>query len=83
MGRARSGCGAALVGSADQVLSEIEAYRKMGIRAFIFSGYPHIDECRHFGEKVMPHLKTCSLPHLYGRVPETTPATPLGVGERK
>ena len=38
IGRARSGCGAAIVGSADQVLSEIEAYQKMGIRAFIFSG---------------------------------------------
>ena len=36
VGRARSGCGAALVGSADQVLSELE--RKMGIRAFILSG---------------------------------------------
>ena len=42
IGRARSGCGAALVGSADQVLTEIEAYQKMGIRAFIFSGYPHL-----------------------------------------
>jgi alkanesulfonate monooxygenase len=28
IGRARSGCGAALVGSADQVLSEIEEYRR-------------------------------------------------------
>ncbi|MEL7151647.1 MAG: LLM class flavin-dependent oxidoreductase [Pseudomonadota bacterium] len=82
VGRARSGCGAALVGSADQVLSQIEDYQKMGIRSFIFSGYPHIDECKHFGEKVLPHLKTCSLPHVYGRVPESTPATPLGVGER-
>lgn len=82
VGRARSGCGAALVGSTDQVLSEIEEYKKMGIRAFIFSGYPHIDECRHFGSKVMPQLKTCSLPHEYGRVPSETPATPLGVGER-
>ncbi len=83
IGRARSGCGAALVGSADQVLSEIEAYRKMGIRAFIFSGYPHIDECRHFGKLVMPELETCSLPEAYGRVPTETPATPLGVGERR
>nr|CAD6600655.1 LLM class flavin-dependent oxidoreductase [Rhizobium sp. TCK] len=82
IGRARSGCGAALVGSADQVLSEIEAYRKMGIRAFIFSGYPHMDEARHFGSTVLPHLKTCSLPHAYGRVPSQTPATPLGTGER-
>lgn len=83
IGRARSGCGAALVGSADQVLSEIEEYRRMGIRAFIFSGYPHLDECRHFGRLVMPELNTCSLPHEYGRVPPETPATPLGVGERK
>ena len=83
VGRARSGCGAALVGSTDQVLSKIEAYQKMGIRAFIFSGYPHLDECRHFGTRVMPQLKTCSLPQAYGRVPETTPATPLGVGERR
>ena len=36
-----------------------------------------------FGEKVMPHLTTCSLPHEYGRVPSETPMTPLGVGERK
>ena len=82
IGRARSGCGAALVGSVDQVLSEIEAYRKMGIRAFIFSGYPHMDEALHFGSKVLPHLKTCSLPHAYGRVPSQVPATPLGTGER-
>ncbi len=83
VGRARSGCGAALVGSTDQVLSEIEAYKKMGIRAFIFSGYPHIDECKSFGSRVLPELKTCSLPEAYGRVPNTTPATPLGTGERR
>ncbi|RMH43194.1 MAG: LLM class flavin-dependent oxidoreductase [Alphaproteobacteria bacterium] len=83
VGRARSGCGAALVGSTDQVLSKLEDYRKMGMRAFILSGYPHIDEARHFGTRVMPELKTCSLPHVYGRVPAETPATPLGVGERK
>ncbi|UWQ94315.1 LLM class flavin-dependent oxidoreductase [Rhodobacteraceae bacterium M385] len=83
IGRARSGCGAALVGSADQVLTQIEEYRKMGIRAFIFSGYPHMDECKHFGRLVMPELKTCSLPEAYGRVPTSAPATPLGVGERR
>ena len=83
VGRARSGCGAALVGSTDQIMSELEDYRNMGIRAFIFSGYPHIDECRSFGTRVMPNLKTCSLPHVYGRVPADTPSTPLGAGERK
>ena len=83
VGRARSGCGAALVGSTDQILSEIEAYQKMGIRAFIFSGYPHIEECESFGKRVLPELKTCSLPEVYGRVPQSVPATPLGVGERR
>jgi alkanesulfonate monooxygenase len=83
IGRARSGCGAALVGSADQVLSRLEEYRKMGVRAFIFSGYPHLDEAGHFGRLVMPDLATCSLPHAYGRVPAETPATPLGNGVRR
>lgn len=83
VGRARSGCGAALVGSTDQVLSKIEEYRKMGIRAFIFSGYPHIEEAQHVGARVLPSLDTCSLPHAYGRVPTTIPNTPLGAGERR
>ena len=82
VGRARSGCGAALVGSTDQVLSALEDYKRMGIRAFILSGYPHLDEAEHFGTKVLPQMKTCSLPHVRGRVPETTPNTPLGLGER-
>ncbi|MEY8096563.1 LLM class flavin-dependent oxidoreductase [Falsihalocynthiibacter sp. S25ZX9] len=83
VGRARSGCGAALVGSADQVLSKIEDYQKMGIRAFIFSGYPHIEEAEYFGKLVMPHLKTCSLPQAYGRVPSKAPNTPLAAGVRR
>jgi len=83
VGRARSGCGAALVGSVDQVLSEIHDYMKMGIRAFIFSGYPHLNECEIFGTKVLPQLTTVSLAQEYGRVPATTPPTPLGTGVRK
>lgn len=83
VGRARSGCGAALVGSTDQVLSALEDYRAMGIRAFILSGYPHLDECRSFGQRVLPHLKTCALPQIYGRVPGTVPPTPLGTGPRR
>lgn len=82
IGRARSGCGAAIVGSTDQVMSEIEDYMKMGIRAFIFSGYPHIDESRHFGSRILSQMKTASLPHHYGRVPTKTPETPLGLGPR-
>ncbi|MCR9193923.1 MAG: LLM class flavin-dependent oxidoreductase [Hyphomonas sp.] len=82
IGRARSGCGAALVGSTDQVLSELEAYQNMGIRAFILSGYPHLEECAHFGQRVLPQMKTCSLPEIYGRVPASPPATPLAAGKR-
>ena len=82
VGRARSGCGAALVGSTDQILSELESYQKMGVRAFILSGYPHMDECVHFGSKIMGQLETCSLPHIYGRVPDPPPLTPLAAGER-
>jgi alkanesulfonate monooxygenase len=83
VGRARSGCGAAIVGSTDQVLSKLEAYHQMGIRSFILSGYPHLDEADHFGKRVLPQMKTCSLPHEYGRVPAAAPQTPLGVGERR
>lgn len=83
IGRARSGCGAALVGSVDQVLSKLERYRAMGIRAFILSGYPNAQECEIFGTKVLPQLRTCSLPEIYGRIPAETPATPLGAGMRR
>lgn len=83
IGRARSGCGAALVGSVDQVMTKLERYQRMGIRAFVLSGYPHKAECDAFGTKVLPKLKTCQLSQVYGRVPATTPATPLGTGPRR
>lgn len=83
VGRARSGCGAAIVGSTDQVLSKLEELRKMGIRSFILSGYPHIEEAEHFGSRVLPQMKTCQLNRVWGRVPDTVPATPLGTGERR
>jgi alkanesulfonate monooxygenase len=56
IGRARSGCGAAIVGSAEQVIEKIQSYQRLGIEAFIFSGYPHREECRYVGELVLPHL---------------------------
>lgn len=83
IGRARSGCGAALVGSVDQVMIKLERYQRMGIRAFVLSGYPHRDECEQFGAKVLPLLKTCQFNHVYGRVPAGVPATPLGTGPRR
>jgi alkanesulfonate monooxygenase len=56
VGRARSGCGAAIVGDPDQVLAKLEAYRALGIEAFILSGYPHAVECDLFARHVLPRL---------------------------
>ena len=82
IGRARSGCGAALVGDPDQIVDAIRIYQEMGFRSFIFSGYPHMDECHLFARYVMPQLNTISLPKVYGRQPVSVPNTPLGKGER-
>ncbi|MEM0996621.1 MAG: LLM class flavin-dependent oxidoreductase [Bacteroidota bacterium] len=83
IGRARSGCGAALVGTPDQILAKIRRYMDLGIRAFIFSGYPHLEECKLFAEHVLPRIKTVSLPQVRGRVPAELPLTPLGAATRK
>lgn len=56
IGRARSGCGAAIVGDPDQVLTKLLAYRAVGIDAFILSGYPHQQECDLFARYVLPRL---------------------------
>ena len=56
IGRARSGAGAAIVGDPDQVAAKIEAYRALGLEAFIFSGYPHGEECDLFARYVLPKL---------------------------
>ena len=56
VGRARSGCGAAIVGDPDQVLAKLLAYQRMGIEAFILSGYPHLEECDLFARYVLPRL---------------------------
>jgi alkanesulfonate monooxygenase len=56
VGRARSGCGAAIVGDPDQVLDKLNAYRDMGIEAFILSGYPHATEADLFAHHVLPHI---------------------------
>jgi alkanesulfonate monooxygenase len=83
IGRARSGCASALVGDPDQIVAKINRYIDMGIRAFIFSGYPHQQECELFARYVLPRLKTCRLPVAYGRRPGTTPDTPLTFGPRR
>ena len=58
IGRARSGAGAAIVGNPDEVAAKLDAYREVGIDAFILSGYPHLAECDLFGRLVLQ-----SFPH--------------------
>jgi len=82
IGLARSGCGAAIVGNPDQVYDKIQRYIKMGIRSFIFSGYPHKQEADYFAKLVLPRLKTVSLPEVMGRIPKEAPNTPLEKGPR-
>ena len=57
IGRARSGCGAAIVGDPDQVLAKLKAYQAEGIEAFILSGYPHSNECDMFARYVLPKME--------------------------
>ena len=80
IGRARSGCGAALVGSPDQVLRQIHRYMDMGFRAFIFSGYPLKEESEYFARLVLPHLPNVRLGDVQGRRPTEEPITPLTTG---
>lgn len=82
IGKARSGCGAALVGNPDQIVEKLNRYMDMGIRSFILSGYPHIDECNRFADLVLPRLKTFSMPHLQGKIKKDIPLTPLANGIR-
>jgi alkanesulfonate monooxygenase len=55
--RARSGCGAAIVGTPDQVIAKLRAYQEAGMEAFILSGYPHVNECDMFARYVLPQLQ--------------------------
>lgn len=82
IGRARSGCGSAIVGDPDQVLGKIQQYVEIGMRSFIFSGYPHLEECDLFGRYVLPRLKTCVLAKAQNRW-TSDPATPLTTAPRR
>jgi alkanesulfonate monooxygenase len=56
VGRARSGAGAAIVGDPDQVLAKLQAYRDVGVGAFILSGYTHAAEADLFAKHVLPNI---------------------------
>lgn len=68
IGRARSGCGGAIVGNPRQVLEKMERYMDLGIRAFILSGYPLMEEARYFAELVLPHLPQVKLNQIQNRL---------------
>ncbi|GEP45435.1 LLM class flavin-dependent oxidoreductase [Brevifollis gellanilyticus] len=81
IGLARSGCASAIVGDPEQVLAKLHRYMDMGMRAFILSGYPHLEECDLFAKHVLPRLPTCRLNEVQGRlVPH--PVTPLTTAPR-
>ena len=77
IGRARSGCGGALVGTPAQILAKLNRYMDMGIRSFILSGYPLMEEARLVAEHILPQLSLAQLNVLQGRKPSSTPITPL------
>jgi len=82
VGRARSGCGCALVGDPDQIVAKLNRYVEMGIRSFVLSGYPHFDECGLVGKYVLPKFRLGKLAEIQGRIPTTPPDTPLAAGVR-
>lgn len=82
IGRGRSGCGSAIVGDPDQVFNKLQEYINLGIRSFILSGYPLINEAKIFAKYVLPRLSTCKLAVEQGRLPNETPVTPLTTGAR-
>lgn len=67
IGRVRAGCGSAIVGNPDQVYEKLQRYIDMGMRSFILSGYPHLEECDLFARHVLPRLDTCHLPEAQGK----------------
>ncbi len=83
IGRARSGCGSAIVGDPDQVYAKLQSYMDLGMRAFILSGYPHLEECDLFAKYVLPRMQPCRLNEVQGRLPKEEPVTPLTTAPRK
>ena len=56
-------------------------YLDMGFRAFIFSGFPLIEEANQFAKLVLPHLPNVKLSVLQERTPGYVPVTPLTTAE--
>jgi alkanesulfonate monooxygenase len=81
IGKVFSGCGGGLVGSAEQIIRKLNRYMDMGFRAFVFSGFPLMEEAEHFAKLVLPHLPNVSMPAYHNRIPKQVPVTPLTTAE--
>jgi alkanesulfonate monooxygenase len=57
IGVARSGVGAAITGSVEQVEAKVRAYAELGIESFILSGYPLDDEAERVARLLLPRLE--------------------------
>ncbi|MFP5393251.1 MAG: FMNH2-dependent alkanesulfonate monooxygenase [Gammaproteobacteria bacterium] len=76
VGLVRGGAGTALVGNPHEVAERIAEYAALGIDTFIFSGYPHLEECYRVAELLFPLLP---LSHGRSRSSETPNLTgPFG-----
>ena len=53
----RVNCGTAIVGTPEQVASELLDYWKLGIDEFILSGFPHVEECDRVAQSLIPLVK--------------------------
>jgi alkanesulfonate monooxygenase len=47
----------ALVGSAEEVAGAILDYRRIGVRQFLFMGWPDVEEMTFFGREVLPRVR--------------------------
>lgn len=47
----------ALVGSADEIVSAIGEYVKIGVTQFLFTGHPDLEQMRFFGTEILPRVR--------------------------
>jgi alkanesulfonate monooxygenase len=62
IGVARSGVGAAITGSVEQVEAKLRDYAALGIESFILSGYPLDDEAERVARLLLPRFDVGYLP---------------------
>ena len=53
----RVNCGTAIVGTPEQVASELLDYWNLGIDEFILSGFPHVEECDRVAQSLIPLVR--------------------------